>query len=259
MSAVEVFRYEAGDVPVRVVLVDGEPWFVAADLAAALGYRDAHNATRLIDAEDRGTQSVSTPGGQQRVTVVSEPGMYLLTMRSDLPDAKRFRRWVTHEVLPAIRRTGRYEVASVPDVPRTLPEALRAYAAELEAHDATRAVLEAAAPKAEAWDVLASAEGDYSVRQAAYVLNRDPSISTGQNRLFTWLREARWLDAKNTPYATHERHVRLRVYSYADPRTGEEQTAQQVRITTEGLGLLHRRMGGTEPLTELVPADSPAA
>jgi len=241
----ETFRYGAGNLPVRTVLVDGEPWFVAADLAAVLGYRDAHNAARLVDEDDRGTHLLSTPGGQQRVTVVSEPGLYLLTMRSDMPDSKRFRRWVTHEVLPAIRETGRYDAQAVP---QTLPEALRAYAAELEQHAETRAALEQAAPRAAAWDVLASAHGDFSVREAAYILNRDPAIDTGQRRLFALLRQWQLIDSRGIPYASHAEHVRLRARTYQHPISGEDRTSEQVRITARGLAYLHRRLGGTAPL-----------
>jgi anti-repressor protein len=107
--------------------------------------------------------------------------------------------------------------------------------------------------------VLASAEGDMSVREAAFVLNRDPMISTGQNRLFNKLKELGWIDRHNVPYAAHERHVRLRVYSYEDRDSGESHTRQQVRVTAEGLRLLHKRLGGTSPLSHLMPVDPPAA
>lgn len=116
-----------------------------------------------------------------------------------------------------------------------------------------------AAPKADAWEVLASAEGDMSVREAAFVLNRDPNISTGQNRLFAKLQELSWIDKRKVPYASHDKHVRLRVYTYDDPVTREPVTRQQVRVTAEGLRLLHKRLGGTSPLSHLMPVDPPAA
>jgi DNA-damage-inducible protein D len=126
---------------------------------------------------------------------------------------------------------------------RTLEEK-RAAIARAEVAETALAI---AAPKATAWDVLASADGDMDVRTAAYVLNRDPHISTGQNRLFDWLRDAGWIDHRKIPYASHEKHVRLRVYQH------EGHTKQQVRITAEGLRLLHRRLGGTAPLSSLMP------
>lgn len=94
----------------RVVTRDGEPWFVASDLAKALGYRDAEKMTRGIDSEDKGTQNVGTLGGGQSMTIVNESGLYCAIFASRRPEAKQFKRWVTTEVLPAIRKTGAYAV-----------------------------------------------------------------------------------------------------------------------------------------------------
>lgn len=94
----------------RVVTRDGEPWFVASDLAKALGYRDAANMTRVIDAEDLHTHNVSTSAGSREATIVNESGLYCAIFASRRPEAKQFKRWVTTEVLPAIRRTGSYAV-----------------------------------------------------------------------------------------------------------------------------------------------------
>lgn len=102
----ELIRLDFDNLPVRWVLVDGEPWFIAADVAVILGYRMASDATRRLDEDEKGTHSVRTPGGEQDVIVVNEPGLYSLVLGSKLPDAKRFKRWVTHDVLPSIRKTG---------------------------------------------------------------------------------------------------------------------------------------------------------
>lgn len=96
--------------PVRVVDLDGEPWFVAADVCAVLGIRDVSDAVGRLDDADRGQTPIrSVPGGQARLMwAVSEAGLYELIIRSDKPEARPFRRWVTSEVLPSIRRTGAY-------------------------------------------------------------------------------------------------------------------------------------------------------
>lgn len=107
--AVELFHYE--DHELRTVVIDGEPWFVAADVCAVLDIADPKSSLRLLDDDERGVHSVHTPGGHQLVNVISEPGLYSLILRSRKPEAKAFKRWVTHEVLPAIRRTGTYTVA----------------------------------------------------------------------------------------------------------------------------------------------------
>lgn len=95
---------------VRVVKKDGEPWFVATDLAKALEFRDAHVATRYLDDDERGTLNECTPfpENMQGMTIISESGLYSLILRSRKPQAKAFKRWVTHDVIPSIRRTGKY-------------------------------------------------------------------------------------------------------------------------------------------------------
>lgn len=106
-STPSVFNF--GTHAVRIVVRDGEPWFVASDVAAALGYRDAQDAGRSLKPEQKGTQNVRTPGGDQRVTIINESGLYRLVLRSRKPEAEKFSDWVTGEVLPSIRKTGRYE------------------------------------------------------------------------------------------------------------------------------------------------------
>jgi prophage antirepressor-like protein len=101
------FAFDGADV--RAVVIDDQPWFIAADVAKILGYRDATNAVRTLRDRHRGTHPVSTPGGVQNLVVVSESGIYRLAMRSDMPAAEDFQDWIAEEVLPAIRKTGRYD------------------------------------------------------------------------------------------------------------------------------------------------------
>lgn len=244
------FSFPATGQTVRSILIDGEPWFVVADVCAALGYAGgARNAVARLPERMKGVAEINTPGGPQRVTVVSEPGVYRLVMRSNLPAAEAFQDWIAEEVVPSLRRTGRYEVASAFEVPRTLPEALRAYAAEVEAREAAEQRAAELEEPAEAWNTLASADPDYSVREAAYILNRDPGIDTGQNRLFNELRRMRVIDSRDIPYSDHARHVKLRPRSFTNRATNEEVAAKpQVRITAEGLSYLHKKLGGTAAL-----------
>ena len=94
--------------PVRIVEKDGEPWFVARDVCKVLEITKVDSAIRNLDADEKGAHTVSTPGGNQEMTIVSEAGLYSLILRSRKPEAKAFKRWVTHEVLPSIRKTGAY-------------------------------------------------------------------------------------------------------------------------------------------------------
>lgn len=244
MSAdIEIFQAPTGQA-VRTVLIDDEPWFVAADICVALDHSNASMAVAGLDDDEKGLSNVDTPGGPQSVTVVNEPGLYSLILRSRKPEAKAFKRWITHEVLPAIRKTGHYDVAPQHQLPQTFAQALRELASTVERAEQAETALAIAEPKADAWDVLASSSGDYSVREAAFILNRDPAIDTGQNRLFAQLRELGLVDRSDRPYQSHAQHVRLRAMSYEHPHTREQVTTQQVRITTQGVRYLHRKLGG---------------
>lgn len=248
-----VTTFEFGDLPLRTVTVGGEPWFVAADVARLLGYRMASDMTRRLDEDDRGTRSVRTPSGQQGMSVISEAGLYAAILGSQVAGAREFKRWVTHEVLPAIRRTGSY---TAPAAELDELEVARRYVQALEAKAAIEAELAMAAPKAASWDTLAAAEGDWSVRDAAKVLSRDPGLDLGERRLFTVLGEQQWIyrqrgDGRWRPYqrAVESGWLSELPASHYHPRTGElVLDPPQVRVTTKGLHLLHRRLGGTQPL-----------
>lgn len=103
------FRFEAKRV--RTLLIDDQPWFVATDVATALEYAEASKMTRNLDEDEKGLHIVATPGGDQEMLVINESGLYSAILRSRKAEAKRFKKWVTAEVLPAIRKHGRYEDA----------------------------------------------------------------------------------------------------------------------------------------------------
>ena len=246
MTALDVFTY--GEQPVRTVLVDGEPWFVAADVCMQIGISKPRDATAQLDADERASMAVDTLGGQQQMTVVSEAGVYSLMLISRSPLVQPFKRWLTHEVLPAIRKTGTYSVElAKPELTR---EQRLAYAV-LEAADTIKeqdARIAQLLPSAEAWDALAADDGrDLSVREAAQVLTRDHGVSIGQNRLFDYLRGIGWLDQKNGPYQSQIDNGRLsrKVSDYTDDY-GQRFVKIQPRVTTKGLAELHKRL--TKPL-----------
>ena len=126
----DILPYEFEDNLVRVVLIGGDPWWVASDVAKVLGYREAEKMTRNLDDDERGTHIVRTLGGEQTMNVVSESGLYNCIFKSRRPEAIKFRKWVTGTVLPELRRTGRYTLHEQ-DPPPTLPH--EAQAAELQA------------------------------------------------------------------------------------------------------------------------------
>lgn len=106
-SAIIPFSFE--NHAVRVIDRDGQIWFVATDIAEALEYREGKDLTRILDEDEKGRHIVPTLGGDQQLNTINESGLYHAILKSRKPAAKRFRRWVTAEVLPALRKTGRYE------------------------------------------------------------------------------------------------------------------------------------------------------
>lgn len=100
------------DKPVRMVMVRGEPWWVLKDVAEVLGIADYHQVGDRLDEDERGRYQVHTPGGLQELKCVNESGLYSVILRSDKPEAKRFRKWITSEVLPSIRKTGQYSLTA---------------------------------------------------------------------------------------------------------------------------------------------------
>ena len=108
---------------IQIVVKQYEPWFVASDVAKVLGYRNASDAARLLDDDEKGTHNLRTLGGEQKVIIVNESGLYALVLKSRKPEAKPFRRWVTSEVLPAIRKTGQYSATEESSEAATLTPA----------------------------------------------------------------------------------------------------------------------------------------
>lgn len=122
MNEMKIFNSpDFGDI--RTMLIDGEPWFVGKDVAASLGYGDgkslANAIAKHVSDEDKGVTEMMTPGGRQNMTIINESGLYSLIFGSKLESAKKFKKWVTSEVLPAIRKTGGYAA------PMTVPEQIQ--------------------------------------------------------------------------------------------------------------------------------------
>lgn len=111
MNGLQVFNYH--DKEVRTVQRDGEPWWVLTDICEALELKSPHKVAARLDDDEKGRTFLPTLGGEQELTIVNEPGLYTVILRSNNPEAKKFKRWVTHEVLPSIRKTGAY--ATQPD------------------------------------------------------------------------------------------------------------------------------------------------
>lgn len=186
---VEVFNsVEFGSI--RTTKINNDIYFVGKDVADALGYVDTNKAVSMhVDDEDKKLNDKTSPSfGQRGATLINESGLYSLVLSSKLESAKRFKRWITAEVLPALRRTGSYAL----NIPQTLPEALRAYADEVEQHNKTRALVAAQRPKVLFADAVSTSDTDILVGDLAKLLNQN-GYAVGQNRLFEQLRNEGFL------------------------------------------------------------------
>lgn len=175
---------------IRAINVSDEPWFVAKDVCDILGLGRQQDSTRYLDDDEKRGCLVNTPSGDQRMVCVSEPGLYKLIMRSRKPEAKAFQRWVTHDVLPALRRDGAYVASDGTEDDATLmARALLAAKRQMDAKDALIAEMR---PKALFADAVAASDGTCLVGELAKML-RQNGVEVGQNRLFGWMRRDGYL------------------------------------------------------------------
>lgn len=245
MNALTPFTFPVTGEPVRTILLDDEPWFIASDVTAILGYSNGRDAIGRLPERMKGVGLADTPGGRQKMSVINEAGVYRLVMRSNIAAAEQFQDWLAEEVLPLIRTTGAYAVPTLTN--RDL--ALMVIAEADRADSAEKRVAELA-PAAESWETLASANGDYSVADAAKVLSRDSTIQIGRDRLFTVMYKLGWTyrggDGRWRIKQTAVETGRLSELpsSHYHPRTGElVLDPPQVRVTVKGVHDLRRALG----------------
>lgn len=257
----DLVPFAYGEMPVRVVMVDGEPWFVLADLCKVLELSAVGRVAARLDEGVRQTHTLQTAGGPQQMTIVSESGMYEVVIRSDKPEAVTFRRWITGTVLPEIRRTGGYGTVVELPGPRQLAQMVIEAEDRADREAAARREAEARAKELEApasaWKHLASSEGDYEVADAAKVLSRDPKIKIGRDRLFSFMAAEGWIfrnrhTARWKVYQPQVDNGRL-TEKFGKPflhePSGEMRLGDPtIRVTPKGMAELHKRLGGSGQL-----------
>ena len=175
---------------IRVANHDGEEWFVAKDVCRILGISDPNQSCRHFDSDEKGLFTIQTPGGEQSVVHVSEPGFYKLVMKSRKPEAKAFQRWVTHEVLPSIRKQGGYMTARADETPEQIMA--RALMLAKDTMDRQQREIAELRPKALYADAVTASDGTCLVGELAKMM-RQNGVQVGQNRLFEWLRRDGYL------------------------------------------------------------------
>lgn len=197
------------DQQVRTVVRDGEPWFVGKDVAIVLGYGNTKDALLShIDEEDRAilqrSENATFEIPNRGLTIINESGLYSLIVSSKLPTAKDFKRWVTSEVLPTIRKHGAYMDTDIIEKSLADPDFLIQLATTLkeEKHRRMEAEAKIAADehKVDFYDAVGSTSATLTVERFAKLVTEKLGINTGRNRMFQWLRKNGFLQANNMPY-----------------------------------------------------------
>ena len=231
---------------IRSLLKNGQPWFVAADVCKALEIGNSRQAASRLDADEKGVISTDTPGGAQTMTIVSEPGLYTLILGSRKPEAKAFRRWITHDVIPAIRGTGGYVADSEAFVQNYLPFADESiknlFRSTLAVIDQQNRKMREDAPKVLFADSVSSSDDDISVGELAKILAQH-GVDSGRNRLFYQLRKDGFLmnhygEGYNTPTQKSVRMGIMRLQETAITRPDGKVILQKTTKVT-GRGQLY--------------------
>lgn len=242
MNQLQVFNNtEFGQV--RTTVINGSPWFVAKDVCECLGITKHRDAVSRLDGDERGSVEVDTLGGTQQMGAVNEYGLYSLVLSSRKPSAKAFKRWITHEVIPAIRKHGAYMTGETLEQALTSPDFLIRLATELKTEQDARRLaeqkIEADKPKVLFADSVAASHGSILVGELAKLLNQN-GIDIGQNRLFNWLRENGYLICrKGTDYnMPTQRSMELQLFSIKETAIthsdGHVSISKTVKVTGKG-------------------------
>lgn len=222
---------------------DGEPMFVAKDVLDVLALDKT--ALRKLDEDEKGVDSIHTPGGEQQMTTVTEPGFYKLVMRSRKPEAKAFQRWVTHEVLPALRREGAYEVPREEPLDLVIARGMVAANQKIQLledrNDSLRKQAEELRPKAAFFDRCMESDALISVRDAAKML-KSFDREMGEKRLRELLREHGYVE-RRTLRATAEaiRRSYMVERAFTVHRSGGDRLEHYGVLTPKGVAMCMRR------------------
>lgn len=240
MNEITVFNNENfGDV--RTIQIDGDPWFVGKDVASILGYSNTRDAlSNHVDDEDKGVAKCDTPGGVQEMVMINESGLYSLVLSSKLESARKFKRWITSEVIPQIRKTGAYHV------PQTYAEALRALADKAEKMEALQKQNQLMQPKAEFFDAVTDSKTAIPIGDVAKILD----IGIGRNKLFEFLRQKNILTADNRPYQKYIDSGYFRVIEQKYEVNGEVRINIKTLVFQKGIDWIRKQLAKEFPEDE---------
>ena len=239
---------------VRTVTLNGAPCFVAADICRALDIANSRDAVKRLDDDERGVVSTDTLGGVQEMTVVNESGLYSLVLGSRKPEAKQFKRWITHEVIPTIRKTGGYVNNDDLFVNTYLPNAddttKALFRSTLETIRTQNAKLEEYKPKAIFADAVSASKSSILVRELAKILQQN-GVAIGQNRLFAWLRNNGYLCCYGERYnMPTQRSMEMSLFEIKETTInnpdGSIRVSRTVKVTGKGQQyFINKFLGGS--------------
>lgn len=243
MNQLQVFNNtEFGQV--RTMVINGSPWFVAKDVCECLDINNSRQALARLDSDEKNSVILNdgTPGNPEK-GIVNEYGLYSLVLSSRKPSAKAFKRWITHEVIPAIRKHGAYMTGETLEQALTSPDFLIRLATELKTEQEARRLaeqkIEADKPKVLFADSVAASHGSILVGELAKLLNQN-GIDIGQNRLFNWLRENGYLICrKGTDYnMPTQRSMEMQLFNIKETAIthsdGHVSISKTVKVTGKG-------------------------
>lgn len=222
---------------IRTTTINGEPWFVAVDVCKALEIQNNRDAISRLDADEKGVASTDTLGGKQELTIVNEPGLYALVLGSRKPEAKAFKRWITHEVIPTIRKHGAYMTPETIEKVLSDPDTIIKLATELKEERERTAILNAKIkadkPYTEFGAAIAANSDAILVRDFAKLLHND-GIKMGEKRLYKWLRENGFL-MQTAPTKPYQKYVDMGWFR-VDERSISTVQGQMIVSTTKITG-----------------------
>ena len=242
MNDVTIFRKDEFGA-VRAVMLEGEPWFLAADVCRALGIGNSSDAVKRLDDDEHALVSIEgLSRGNDKANIINEPGLYGLVLASRKPEAKAFKRWITHEVIPEIRKTGGYIAGQeMMDDDQLLANALmvaqRKIAERNKQLEAANEKIKADAPKVLFAETVEKAETCISIGTLAKILNQ-AGLDIGERRLFERLRNDKWLNSKgrnwNVPSQKSMDMGLMRVHESTISRSSGIQINKTPLITGKG-------------------------
>ena len=236
------FKFEGAEVRVHTD-ENNNPWFVANDVCQILELANPRSRTALLDSDEKDVHIMDTPSGEQKMTVVNEAGLYSLILRSRKPEAKAFKRWVTHEVLPSIRKSGGYIAAKANETPEMImaraiklaDETINRQKLQLEEKDKKIAEankqIEMDKPKVVFAESIAVAKTSILVGEMAKLIKQSTGVEIGQNRFFDYLRDKGYLHSKGS---------QKNLPTQRSVNAGWFEVKEGTRINSEGVSVITR-------------------